>query len=131
MPAHTEILHRPIRVPAARRPRSPRAAARRRRQIADGLREVARLSAPSTPRRRFTAVIPARAAAVRDELLEVAALVCGAGDPDLACLDELHRLLTDGRTSPLLNPHVPAVELAGVLQRTRCALEQAATWTPA
>jgi hypothetical protein len=50
-------------------------------------------------------------AAVRAELLEIAALVRWSPDPHPECIAQLRGLLTNGCGSPLYNGAVPAEEL--------------------
>lgn len=100
--------------------------ARRQRQVVTGLRAVARRSAPSAAPARFGVLLIDRAAAVRPQLLEVAALVAGTAQPAPHCIDRLHALLTDGCASPLFNPRVPAAALSAELDEARAALRPAA-----
>jgi hypothetical protein len=110
--------------PTESRPRSlgARVAERRRLQVADGLCSVARHAAPGARRRRHELLLISRAAAVRPDLLEVAALVRWSTDPPPDSIVALHTLLTSGCDSPLYNPDVPAEDLAAALDRTRAAL---------
>jgi hypothetical protein len=62
-----------------------------------------------------------RAAAVRTELLEIAALLDYARDPDPACVKEIHELLVDG-ASPLYHPGVHVSELYATLYYIRAGL---------
>jgi hypothetical protein len=55
-----------------------------------------------------------RAAAVRTELLEIAALLEQARDPDPAYAEEVHELLANG-DSPLYHPGVHVSELYATL----------------
>ena len=66
-----------------------------------------------------------RAAAVRPQLLEVAAALERAPDPPPEVMQTLRRLLTDGCTSPLWNEDVPAGELAATLEQARAELNWA------
>jgi hypothetical protein len=59
-------------------------------------------------------------------LLEVAAMVERAHQPDVACIEALGRLLQDGGMSPLYNPAVDPRELAATLDYVRSGLEPAA-----
>jgi hypothetical protein len=62
-----------------------------------------------------------RAAAVRTQLLEIAALLEQARDPDAACVREIHELLTNGN-SPLYHPGVHISELYAALYYIRAGL---------
>jgi hypothetical protein len=64
-----------------------------------------------------------RAAAVRTDLLEIAALLERAHDPDPACIEALRALLanTDGE-SPLYNTNTPFPELEATLDYVRSGL---------
>jgi hypothetical protein len=62
-----------------------------------------------------------RAAAVRTELLEIAALLEQARDPDPTCVKEIHELLTNG-DSPLYHPGVHVSELYTTLDYIRSGL---------
>jgi hypothetical protein len=118
MPDPTQALP----VEARPRGRGARAAHRRRLQVAAGLCSVARHAATRARGRRHELLLVSRAAAVRPELLEVAALVRWAPDPDPECIAELHALLRSGCDSPLYNPDVPAEELEATLGRARATL---------
>jgi hypothetical protein len=91
---------------------------RTQRTLIDGLRTVARRSRQEG-RRRFEVLLSRRAAAVRGEMLELAALLDITDDPDPAAVDALVGLLTDGRDSPLYNPAVHVSELYGTLLDVR------------
>jgi hypothetical protein len=67
-----------------------------------------------------------RAAAVRTPLLELAAVLEHAHDPDPATVAELRELLSNGRDSPLYNAKIPAAELDKALQRIRAELTRPA-----
>jgi hypothetical protein len=115
------LLDAPSARPTESQPRG-RGAERRRLRVADGLCSVARHAAPRARRRHDELLLIARAAAVRSELLEVAALVRWSPHPDPDCLAELHALLTNGCDSPLYNLDVPAEQLAATLHRARITL---------
>jgi hypothetical protein len=115
-PAASLPIEAPARTPVAR------VAQRRRLQVADGLCRVARHAAPRARRRRHELLLISRAAAVRTELLEAAALVRSSNDPDPECIADLHTLLTSGCDSPLYNPDVPAQQLQATLDRARTTL---------
>ena len=103
-----------------------RVSERRRRRVADALLRAARRSAPSARVSRSELLLTTRAATVRSELLELAALVRTLPDPDPAAISTLHALLTDGCTSPLFNEDVPADRLKVILNRVHAALGTAA-----
>jgi hypothetical protein len=63
-----------------------------------------------------------RVAAVRGDLLDIAAMLENAEDPDVACVADLHQLLTDGCSSPLYNASVHPSELRAILYYARAAL---------
>jgi hypothetical protein len=92
---------------------------RTQRTLIDGLRTVARRSRQEGRRRRFEVLLSRRAAAVRGEMLELAALLDITDDPDPTAVDALVGLLTDGRDSPLYNPAVHVSELYGTLLDVR------------
>jgi hypothetical protein len=93
---------------------------RARRALADGLRRTA---APTQPPRRFDCcpVLLDRVQAVRAELLELAAALEQANDPDPASVALIHELLTNG-CSPLYNPNLPADDLRATLNRAHAGL---------
>ena len=64
-----------------------------------------------------------RAAAVRTDLLEIAALLEQSCDPDPASVKAIHRLLAN-RDSPLYDPGVHVSELYATLYYVRAALER-------
>jgi hypothetical protein len=66
-----------------------------------------------------------RAAAVRTELLELAAILEHTHDPDPASVIALRDLLANAHDSPLYNPNIPAAELDEALQRIRAGLANA------
>jgi hypothetical protein len=95
---------------------------RNRRSLARLLRLVAKDAVDPNPfRRRNDVLLRYRAAAVRTELLQIAAILEPAGDPDPSCIAALHNLLRDG-ISPLYNPAVPATELRDTLDYVRRGL---------
>jgi hypothetical protein len=64
-----------------------------------------------------------RAAAVRTDLLEIAALLEQANNPDPACITVLHHLLAnDTADSPLYNPETSFTELEAILAKVRAGL---------
>jgi hypothetical protein len=62
-----------------------------------------------------------RVAAVRAELLEIAALLEHAHDPDPGCIAALRDLLRDA-ASPLYDPSVDPAQLRATLDKARAAL---------
>ncbi|HJS95545.1 MAG TPA: hypothetical protein VJ741_14880 [Solirubrobacteraceae bacterium] len=60
-----------------------------------------------------------RAAAVRDELLELALILEHADDRDASWVLAIHKLLTDGCLSPLYNPDIHMSELRATLYYLR------------
>jgi hypothetical protein len=98
---------------------------KRRRDITlviQGLRSVARHCTVSARAQRFEVLLCDRASAVRGELLRVAALADIAAEPDPDTVLTIRWLLTDGCTSPLYNPAIPAERLHQVLQDAIIAL---------
>jgi hypothetical protein len=55
-------------------------------------------------------------------LLEIAALLEHARDPDPACVAELHELLANGCDSPLYNADIHISELQATLHHIRALL---------
>ena len=101
---------------------------RTRHALAEGLKRTA---APTQPPRRFDCcpVLGDRVAAVRAELLELAAALEQTNDPDPASVALIHELLTNG-CSPLYNPNLPAADLQATLTRAHAGLAaQAASLT--
>ena len=65
-----------------------------------------------------------RAAAVRTQMLQIAATLERARDPDPECMTLLQNLLAnDTGNSPLYNRHIPAPDLETTLRRIRAGLE--------
>lgn len=98
--------------------------ARTRRALASRLRRTATLAVDRDPiRRRRDVLLHYRAAAVRTDLLEIAALLERAHDPDPACIEALRALLanTDG-DSPLYHTNTPFPELQATLDYVRSGL---------
>jgi hypothetical protein len=80
----------------------------------------ARRAATCGPRQsRHTILLHDRAAAVKDELLEIARLLEYAGDLDAWWISETHKLLTDGTGSPLYNRDIHLSELWATLYYLR------------
>src|SRR5262245_37577961 len=99
--------------------------ARNRRSLVRMLRLIAKDSIDPNPLRRHNDVLlRQRAAAVRTEPLEIAAILGFAHDPDPSCITALHQLLRDG-ISPLYNPAVNASELHTTLGYIRTGLSGA------
>jgi hypothetical protein len=97
--------------------------ARGRRVLAENLRVVARQAIDPDPiRRRHDVLLHFRAAAVRTDLLEIAAMLERTNDPDPACVKALHELLTIGCDSPLYNAGIDVSELQSTLDYIRCGL---------
>lgn len=100
-----------------------RHAEQKRRVLARWLRRTAkRANDPDPIRRRREALLHYRAAAVRTELLELAAMLERAHEPDPACIVALHDLLANGCDSPLYNANIPICELHAAIHRVRSGL---------
>jgi hypothetical protein len=103
-----------------------RVSARKRRRLVGSLRRTANHRPSRDPaRRRFEVLLGERVQLVRSDLLEIAALLERASDPDPECVRTLHRLLTDGCESPLYNPDVHPSELRATLYVVRSRLAAA------
>ena len=97
--------------------------ARNRRVLAKWLRLTANHAIDRDPiRRRHDVLLHYRAAAVRTDLLEIAALLERAHDPEPDCIQTLHDLLANGNDSPLYNPNTPFTELEAILDKVRAGL---------
>jgi hypothetical protein len=98
--------------------------ARNRRVLVRWLRTTAkRASDPDPIRRRRDVLLQYRAAAVRTDLLEIAALLERTHDPDPDCMAALHNLLANHPgDSPLYNPNIPFTELQATLNYARTSL---------
>jgi hypothetical protein len=118
----SKVLHAWCERRAAHR-RAALVSARHRRSLAQGMRAVARAAADQSPPSRWAILLRSRAVPLRAELLEVAAMVERAQQPDVACIAALRNLLRDGRTSPLYNPATDPRELAETLDYVRRELE--------
>jgi hypothetical protein len=103
--------------------RSRLVSVRHRRALAQGMRAVARAAADQTSPSRWNVLLRRRAAPLRTELLQVAAMVERVHEPDVACIAALDDLLRDGAKSPLYNPKIDPRELAVTLDCVRRALE--------
>jgi hypothetical protein len=98
-------------------------AERKRRLLAQLLRRTANRAHDADPiRRRREALLHYRAAAVRTDLLEIAALLERTPTPNPACVATLHELLTNGCDSPLYNPNIDVSELRAALDLARAGL---------
>lgn len=64
-------------------------------------------------RRRVEVLLHDRVSPVRSDLREIAGLLAGPSQPDREFVTALNPLLTDGRESPLYNPDVQPVRVAG------------------
>ena len=93
---------------------------RSRRALAHGLR---RTVAPNQPPARFDCcpILRDRVAAVRPELLDIAAVLEQADDPDPVSVALIHELLHDG-CSPLYDDRVAPADLEATLRRARVGL---------
>jgi hypothetical protein len=116
------ILQR-LRGRRAARKHAPVVSARARRMLARRLRLTASRATDRDPiRRRHDVLLHYRAAAVRTELLEIAALLEHSHDPDPDCVAALRDLLANGCDSPLFNPDVHVSELHVTLDYVRSGL---------
>lgn len=98
-------------------------AERKRRVIVQWLRRTANRAHDTDPiRRRCEALLRYRAAAVRTDLLEIAATLERATNPNPACVATLHELLANGCDSPLYNAEIDISELHRILNRVRSGL---------
>jgi hypothetical protein len=99
--------------------------ARQRRRLVSWLRLTARRGPhPDTGRYRCTVLLYDRLDEVRSDLLQIAAMLEWADDPDPECVAELNRLLRDGCDSPLHNRAVHPSELRATLYYARQALAE-------
>lgn len=118
-PTHTTVKSR---VGILERWRHQRAE-RKRRVIVQWLRRTANRANDRDPiRRRREALLHYRAAAVRTDLLEIAAALERTHDPDPACVATLHELLSNGCDSPLYNPAIHVSELHATIERVLAEL---------
>ncbi len=94
-----------------------------RRVIVQWLRRTAnRTDEPHPIARRRQALLHYRAAAVRTELLEIAATLEHTHNPDPDCIAALHDLLANGCDSPLYNSDIHVSELRATLHYVRSGL---------
>jgi hypothetical protein len=107
----------------ARRRRARLVSERERRSLAQGLRAVCKAAADQTPGVTWSVLLRSRAVPLRAELLELAAMLERAQDPDWACVAALRELLRDGARSPLYNPALDPRQLAVILGQTRASLQ--------
>ena len=104
----------------AKRKRTRLVSARNRRALAKWVRRTANHAHDPDPiRRRREALLHHGAAAVRTELLEIAAIIEHAHDPDPAAVAALHALLANGCDSPLYNANIHVSELRATLDYVR------------
>ena len=110
---------------SAARKRAQLTSARNRRKLARWLRETAaRANDPDPIARRHSVLLHYRAAAVHTQMLQIAATIERAPDPDPECMTLLQNLLAnDTGNSPLYNRHIPAADLETTLRRIRAGLE--------
>jgi hypothetical protein len=96
---------------------------RNRRRIARWLRRTAtHAQEPHPLARHRETLLHYRVAAVRTDLLEIAAMLECAHDPDPAGVAALHDLLADGCDSPLYNSDIHVSELHTTLHYVRAGL---------
>ena len=108
---------------AAERRRARLVSPRNRRKLAQWLRHTARdASDHNRTRQPYDFLLRARAAAVRTELIEIAARLEQGQHPDPARVVAVRELLRDGN-SPLYHPGVPACELRATLDYVRSGLD--------
>ena len=96
---------------AARR----RVTGRQRRRLVSWLRLTARRPRRDAGRYRCAVLLDDRVAGVRGDLLEIAAMLEWATDPDPECVAGLYRLLRDGCDSPLYNRDIHPSEMQTTL----------------
>jgi hypothetical protein len=106
----------------AERKRARLVSARNRRVLAQRLRRTAKTAHDPDPiRLHREALLHYRAAAVRTDLLEIAAMREHSRD-NPACVKALHNLLADGCDSPLNNADIDPSELRATLNYVRSGL---------
>jgi hypothetical protein len=96
-------------------------AERKRRRLVQALRRAAVRALETHPNRQQV-LLRYRVAAVRPDLLEIAAMLEHTQAPNPVCLATLSDLLTNGRDSPFYNPRVPVAELHTTLDDIRSEL---------
>jgi hypothetical protein len=113
-------------------PRSRRALAQALRATANDTSDRKRRALDAGARARWcwSPLLQYRTAAARTELLEIAALLEAARDPDPACVKEIRELLANGN-SPLYHRGVHASELYATLYYLRAGLLAEHTSSPA
>jgi hypothetical protein len=131
-PAHAETAGALERAPGTRdrwqarraeRKQAQLISARNRRVLAKWLRLTANHAIDRDPiRRRHDVLLHYRAEAARTDLLEIAALLERAHDPEPDCIQALHCLLANENDSPLYNPNTPFSELQAILDQVRAGL---------
>jgi hypothetical protein len=100
-----------------------RTAARKRSVLARWLRRTANRRPERDPIARLRQpLLHERAAAVRSELLEIAAMLERAHHPDPDSIAALHTLLANGCDSPLYNSDIHVSELRATLYGVRGGL---------
>jgi hypothetical protein len=128
---HTGRAHQPTHTPTdatidaggLRQRWRLRTVERRRRVIVQWLRRTAKCAGEPDPLvRRRQVLLHYRVAAVRTDLLELAATLERADKPDPACIAELHNLLANGCDSPLYNSDIHVSELRATLHHVRARL---------
>jgi hypothetical protein len=95
---------------------------RTRRRLAASARRAATCGPRAS---RHSVLLTDRAAAVKEELLEIALMLEYADDLDASWIRETHKLLTDGCDSPLYNRDVHHSELWATLYYLRVGREPA------
>jgi hypothetical protein len=106
-------------IPAVERRRRSLCSARKRRELGCALRSLVSASAWE---KKNPYVLWDRVSLVADELLALADELEYADGVDPRTVVEVDRLLCDGRDSPMLNPQLPASELASALLHMRFRL---------
>jgi len=97
--------------------------ARNRRYLAQWVRRITKLASDRDPiRRRHDVLLHYRAAAVRTDLLEIAAMLERAHDAEPQCVTALHDLLAHIGDSPLYDSKIPFCELETTLDYIRSGL---------
>jgi hypothetical protein len=97
---------------------------RQRIRLVGGLRSISRHANTRPRARRHEVLLCERVTSARPQLLAVAAALERVPDPQPETLKTVRWLLTDGCTSPLYNPDVPATQLLAALDRVRAELDR-------